>query len=48
MRRTLAILALACGYYFGLNFLDPLCGLVGAAVIVGAGLLALREARHAH
>jgi cation diffusion facilitator family transporter len=29
----LAILALACGYYFGLGFLDPLAALVGAFVI---------------
>jgi cation diffusion facilitator family transporter len=30
---VLAILALACGYYFGLGILDPLSGLVGAFVI---------------
>jgi cation diffusion facilitator family transporter len=30
---VLAIVALACGYYFGLKFLDPLSGLVGAFVI---------------
>jgi len=30
---VLAIAALACGYYFGLGFLDPLSGLVGAFVI---------------
>jgi cation diffusion facilitator family transporter len=30
---VLAIVALACGYYFGLSFLDPLSGLVGAFVI---------------
>jgi len=29
----LAIMALACGYYFGLGFLDPLAALVGAFVI---------------
>jgi len=29
----LAIVALACGYFFGLAFLDPLCGVVGAFVI---------------
>ncbi|HKD47347.1 MAG TPA: CDF family Co(II)/Ni(II) efflux transporter DmeF [Rhizomicrobium sp.] len=29
----LAIIALACGYYFGLGFLDPLAALVGAFVI---------------
>ncbi|HEX3755107.1 MAG TPA: CDF family Co(II)/Ni(II) efflux transporter DmeF [Rhizomicrobium sp.] len=29
----LAIAALACGYYFGLAFLDPLSGLIGAFVI---------------
>jgi cation diffusion facilitator family transporter len=29
----LAIAALACGYFFGLGFLDPLSGLVGAFVI---------------
>ena len=29
----LAIAALACGYFFGLRFLDPLSGLVGAFVI---------------
>jgi cation diffusion facilitator family transporter len=29
----LAIVALACGYYFGLGVLDPLTGLVGAFVI---------------
>lgn len=30
---VLAIVALAAGYYFGLGILDPLCGLIGAAVI---------------
>jgi cation diffusion facilitator family transporter len=30
---VLAIVALAAGYYFGLAILDPLSGLVGAAVI---------------
>src|SRR3954469_13534469 len=30
---VLAIVALAAGYYFGLGILDPLCGVVGAAVI---------------
>ena len=30
---VLAIIALACGYFFGLAFLDPLSGLVGAFVI---------------
>lgn len=30
---VLAIIALATGYYFGLGILDPLCGLIGAAVI---------------
>jgi len=30
---VLAILALACGYYFGLGILDPISGLVGAFVI---------------
>ena len=30
---VLAIIALAAGYYFGLGILDPLCGLIGAAVI---------------
>jgi cation diffusion facilitator family transporter len=30
---VLAIIALACGYFFGLTFLDPLCGLFGAFVI---------------
>ena len=30
---VLAIIALACGYFFGLEFLDPLCGLIGAFVI---------------
>ncbi len=29
----LAIVALACGYYFGLGFLDPVAALVGAFVI---------------
>jgi cation diffusion facilitator family transporter len=29
----LAIMALACGYYFGLGILDPLAALVGAFVI---------------
>jgi cation diffusion facilitator family transporter len=29
----LAIAALACGYFFGLALLDPLCGVVGAFVI---------------
>jgi cation diffusion facilitator family transporter len=36
----LAIAALAGAYYWGLGFLDPLCGLVGAAVI-GAWALGL-------
>jgi cation diffusion facilitator family transporter len=30
---VLAILALACGYYFGLSFLDPVAALIGALVI---------------
>jgi len=30
---VLAIIALACGYFFGLGFLDPLCGVIGAFVI---------------
>ena len=30
---VLAIIALACGYYFGLGYLDPLAALVGAVVI---------------
>jgi cation diffusion facilitator family transporter len=30
---VLAIIALACGYFFGLAFLDPLSGLLGAFVI---------------
>jgi cation diffusion facilitator family transporter len=30
---VLAIIALACGYFFGLGFLDPLSGLIGAFVI---------------
>jgi cation diffusion facilitator family transporter len=30
---VLAIIALACGYFFGLAFLDPLSGLIGAFVI---------------
>jgi Co/Zn/Cd efflux system component len=30
---VLAIVALACGYYFGLRILDPISGLVGAFVI---------------
>jgi cation diffusion facilitator family transporter len=30
---VLAIVALACGYYFGMGFLDPLAALVGALVI---------------
>ena len=30
---VLAIVALACGYFFGLGFLDPLCGLIGVFVI---------------
>ena len=30
---VLAIVALACGYFFGLQFLDPVSGLVGAFVI---------------
>jgi cation diffusion facilitator family transporter len=30
---VLAIVALACGYFFGLGFLDPLSGFVGAFVI---------------
>jgi cation diffusion facilitator family transporter len=29
----LAIMALACGYYFGLGFLDPVAALIGAFVI---------------
>ncbi len=30
---VLAIVALACGYFFGLGFLDPLSGFIGAFVI---------------
>ena len=30
---VLAIVALACGYYFGLGILDPVSGLIGAIVI---------------
>jgi cation diffusion facilitator family transporter len=30
---VLAIIALACGYFFGWGFLDPLCGVIGAFVI---------------
>ncbi len=30
---VLAIVALACGYYFGLGILDPISGLIGAFVI---------------
>ena len=30
---VLAILALACGYYFGLSFLDPVAAMIGALVI---------------
>lgn len=30
---VLAIVALACGYYFGMGYLDPLAALVGAVVI---------------
>jgi cation diffusion facilitator family transporter len=30
---VLAIVALACGYYFGLGILDPISGLVGSFVI---------------
>ena len=30
---VLAIIALACGFFFGLGFLDPLCGVSGAFVI---------------
>ncbi|MES2256509.1 MAG: CDF family Co(II)/Ni(II) efflux transporter DmeF [Pseudomonadota bacterium] len=30
---VLAIIALACGYYFGISYLDPLAALVGALVI---------------
>ena len=30
---VLAIVALACGYYFGLGYLDPLAALIGAVVI---------------
>jgi cation diffusion facilitator family transporter len=30
---VLAIIALACGYYFGMGYLDPLAALVGALVI---------------
>jgi cation diffusion facilitator family transporter len=30
---VLAIIALACGAWFGLSFLDPLCGVIGAVVI---------------
>jgi cation diffusion facilitator family transporter len=38
---VLAIAALAGAYYWGLSFLDPLCGLIGAAVIASwaAGLI---------
>ena len=30
---VLAIIALACGYYFGMGYLDPLAALIGALVI---------------
>jgi cation diffusion facilitator family transporter len=31
---VLAIAALSCGRFFGIRWLDPVCGLIGAAVIV--------------
>jgi cation diffusion facilitator family transporter len=40
---VLAIAALACGYYFGLAFLDPLCGLVGAFVIASWSFGLIRD-----
>lgn len=39
----LAIAALAGGYYWGLGFLDPLCGLIGAAVIASWALGLIRD-----
>jgi len=39
----LAIAALAGAYYWGLGFLDPLCGLVGAAVIASWALGLIRD-----
>ena len=39
----LAIAALAGAYYWGLGFLDPLCGLIGAAVIGSWALGLIRD-----
>jgi cation diffusion facilitator family transporter len=40
---VLAIAALAGAYYWGLGFLDPLCGLIGAAVIASWSLGLIRD-----
>jgi cation diffusion facilitator family transporter len=40
---VLAIIALACGYYFGASFLDPLCGVIGAAVIASWSVGLIRD-----
>jgi cation diffusion facilitator family transporter len=39
----MAILALAGAYYFGLGFLDPLSGLIGAAVIASWAIGLIRD-----
>ena len=39
----LAIVALLCGKYYGLNWLDPVMGLVGAAIIVNWSRGLIRE-----
>ena len=41
---VLAIAALACGYFFGLSFLDPLAALVGAFVIASWSYGLIRDA----
>jgi cation diffusion facilitator family transporter len=40
---VLAIAALAGGWYLGWNFLDPLCGLIGAGVIASWALGLIRD-----
>jgi len=41
---VLAIIALGCGYYFGLGILDPISGLVGAFVIASWSYGLIRDA----
>jgi len=40
---VLAIIALACGAWFGVSFLDPLCGIIGAVVIASWSVGLIRD-----